>query len=67
METIIIHPNSKQQVKVFEEMATALHIPFEVKNTIEDESDFMKEFNAGIDLETAREISLEHVRKLWQK
>lgn len=29
METITIHPKSKEEVKVFEQMAKALNIPFE--------------------------------------
>lgn len=31
METILIRPKSKAQIKVFEEMAKALKLPFEVK------------------------------------
>lgn len=31
METILIRPKSKDQIKVFEEMAKALRVPFEVK------------------------------------
>ena len=31
METILIRPKSKGQIKVFEEMAKALKLPFEVK------------------------------------
>lgn len=31
METILIRPKSKDQIKVFEEMAKVLKVPFEVR------------------------------------
>ncbi|RNI38850.1 hypothetical protein EFY79_04090 [Hanamia caeni] len=31
METILIHTESKEQIKVFEQMAKALKVPFEIK------------------------------------
>jgi len=37
MESITIHPKSKEQIKVFEQMAKALKIPFEkVENPAEN-------------------------------
>ncbi|MEO8853569.1 MAG: DUF2683 family protein [Ginsengibacter sp.] len=41
METILIYPKSKEQVKVFEQMAKALKVPFE---KIEKESPYDPEF-----------------------
>lgn len=40
METILIYPKSKEQVKLFEQMAKALKIPFEVggKKAVEYEA-----------------------------
>lgn len=32
METITIHPRSKEETKAFEQMAKALNIPFEKSN-----------------------------------
>ncbi len=31
METILIHTKSKEQIKIFEEMAKVLKVPFEIK------------------------------------
>jgi hypothetical protein len=36
MESITIHPKSKEQIKVFEQMAKALKIPFEKIETPDD-------------------------------
>jgi hypothetical protein len=40
METILIHTESKEQIKVFEQMAKALKVPFEIKQ----ESPYKPEF-----------------------
>ena len=40
MEVILIHPKSKEQIKVFEEMAKILKVPFEIK----EESPYKTEF-----------------------
>jgi restriction endonuclease len=44
METILIRPNSKEQIKVFEQMAKALKVPFEIKK----ESPYNPEFVAMV-------------------
>ena len=44
METILIRPKSKEQIKVFEEMAKALKIPFELK----EDSRYKPEFIAMV-------------------
>lgn len=41
METLLIYPQSKEQVKAFEHMAKALKVPFE---KIEKESPYNSEF-----------------------
>lgn len=40
MEAILIHTESKEQIKVFEQMAKALKVPFEIKQ----ESPYKPEF-----------------------
>lgn len=67
METIIIHPTSKQQTKAFEEMAIALNIPFEIEYENEKENNFIADFKNGLSVEDARKASLTNVKKLWQK
>lgn len=44
METILIRPKSKEQIKVFEEMAKVLKISFEVK----EDSPYNPEFVAMV-------------------
>ncbi len=40
METILIYPESKEQIKAFQQMAKALKVPFEIK----EESPYKPEF-----------------------
>jgi hypothetical protein len=42
METILIRPKSREQIKVFEEMAKALKVPFEVKEENPYNPEFVK-------------------------
>lgn len=44
METILIHPQSKEQIKAFEQMAKAMKVPFEIKK----ESPYNPEFVAMV-------------------
>jgi len=44
METITIHPQSKEQASLFEQLAKALNVPFEKK----EESPYHPEFVAKI-------------------
>ena len=44
METILIRPKSKEQIKVFEEMAKALNLSFEVK----EDNPYKPEFVARV-------------------
>ncbi len=44
METILIHLQSKKQIKAFEQMAKALKVPFEIKK----ESPYKPEFVAMV-------------------
>jgi hypothetical protein len=39
METIIIHPKSKEEASLFEQLAKALKVPFEKKRTKESPYD----------------------------
>ena len=69
MEAITIHPKTTEQVQVFEQMAKALNLAYEVAATNEEtqqESAFMKEFNDGISLETSRQHLLKHINHLWK-
>ncbi len=69
MEAITIHPQTTEQAQVFEQMAKALNLAYEVAATNEEtqqESAFMKEFNDGINLETSRQHLLKHVNHLWK-
>jgi len=45
METVVIHPKTKEEVKAFEQMTKALNIPFE---TIKEKSPYNPEFVAKI-------------------
>ena len=45
METILIRAKSKDQIKVFDEMAKALKLPFEVK----EDSPYNPEFEAMVE------------------
>jgi hypothetical protein len=45
METLLIYPQSKEQVKLFEQMAKALKVPFE---KVENKSPYNAEFVAKI-------------------
>jgi hypothetical protein len=45
METILIRPKSKEQIKVFEEMAKALKLHFEVKEDSPYNSEFVAMVN----------------------
>ena len=44
METILIRPNSKEQIKAFEQMAKALKVPFKINK----ESPYNPEFVAMV-------------------
>jgi len=70
MESILIHPNTKEQVKVFEKMAKALNIPFEIENN-NSKITFIDEFNkakvTGLTVEQSRKKTLDFVDKLWSK
>ena len=74
MEAITIHPKTTEQVQVFEQMAKALNLAYEVAATNEEtqqESAFMKEFNEakknGFTIEESRERTLKFVDELWKK
>lgn len=41
METILIRPNSKEQIKAFEQMAKALKVPFEINKESPYKSEFV--------------------------
>ena len=76
MNNILIHTTSKQQAKLFEDLAKALGISYE----LEDENilqpgnkppSFMQEFNAaqetGFTIEESRQRTLNFVDNLWRK
>jgi hypothetical protein len=69
VNTILIHTESKQQVKLFEDLAKALGIEYEVEN--ENPSAFMQEFNeaqqTGFTVEESRQRTLNFVDNLWRK
>ncbi len=76
MDTILIHTTSKQQVKLFEDLAKALGISYELENnnTLQpgnNRSGFMQEFNAaqetGYTIEESRRSTLHFVDNLWRK
>ncbi|MCP9767767.1 hypothetical protein EGI22_07565 [Lacihabitans sp. LS3-19] len=71
MESIIIHPNNKKQIRAFANMAKALNIDFQIKNENSEneitEEEFLKKFNDGITIEESRENTLRYVRSLWSK
>ena len=53
MKTIILHPQSKEQISLFEQLAKALNIPFEKK---EEKSPYDPKFVKKI-LDGSKEIS----------
>ncbi len=70
MEALLIRPQSKEQVKAFEQMAKALKIPFE---KIEDKSPYNPEFvakilkgDADIKAGRGRKITIEELDALWK-
>ena len=70
MTAITVHPKTQQQAQAFEQIAKALKVAYEITPTNNEkptESAFMQEFNAGIDIETARKKSIQFVNKLWKK
>jgi len=76
MNNILIHTTSTQQVKLFEDLAKALGVSYELE--IEDAikpnsslSGFMQEFKAsqetGFTIEESRQRTLHFVDNLWRK
>lgn len=47
METILIYPESKEQIKAFQQMAKALKVPFEIKEESPYKSEFVDMVNQG--------------------
>lgn len=61
MESIIIHTETKEQTKVFEQMAKVMKLP------VEKESSFIEEFSKAIDIELAEKLAISNVKKAWKK
>jgi len=63
MKSITIHPQSKEQIRLFEQLAKALHLPFEKK---EEKSPYDPEFVAQLKKEERRgyytEIEAERIK-----
>jgi hypothetical protein len=70
MTSIIIHTETKEQTKAFEQMAKAMDLNYKKENTVQ-ESTFAKEFkeaqSKGYTVEEARKKSLQLVEKLWKE
>ncbi|MFM2392765.1 MAG: hypothetical protein RLZZ546_747 [Bacteroidota bacterium] len=70
MDSIIIHTETKEQTKAFEQMAKAMDLEYSKENKM-SESRFFKEFKEahkkGYTVEQARKKSLQLVEKLWKE
>ena len=67
METITIHPRSKEEVKVFEQMAKALNIPFEKgKEKSKYNPAFVAKIKEGVKNKKAGKFKIIKTADLWK-
>jgi hypothetical protein len=66
MESIIIHTETKEQTKAFEQMAKAMDLEFNTDKAVNNIS-FKEEFSKAIDIEMAEKIAIKNVKKAWKK
>lgn len=67
METITIHPKSKSQTKIFEELAKALNIPFKKeKRDIKYSADFIAKMKKGDSDKKAGRYKVIKTEDLWK-
>ncbi|MEX8548093.1 MAG: DUF2683 family protein [Mucilaginibacter sp.] len=69
MSTLIIHPQSKEQESLFEQLAKALNVPFEKSNERPYDPGFIKKIEQGredVKNGLGRKITLQELDNLWK-
>jgi hypothetical protein len=66
MTSIIIHTETKEQTKAFEQMAKAMDLDYN-KDKAMFTTNFEEEFSKAIDLEMAENLAIKNIRKAWKK
>lgn len=67
METITIHPRSKEEIKVFEQMAKALNLPFEKsKEKVGYKPSFIAKIKEGDKNKKAGKFKVIKTENLWK-